>query len=159
MLSTNEQQYVRSYQYHGGDLSPVYKHFLSPFAQYCVDHFTPCWMAPNVLTLLGLIFSFASAIATFLVNPSLQPGAPRWLHFFTGLCVFSYQTLDNMDGKQARRTGSSSALGMFFDHGCDAINAGVTILSMASVFGTGWTGKIFMCYASSFSPFYLQTGE
>jgi ethanolaminephosphotransferase len=34
-----------------------------------------------------------------------------------------YQTFDNMDGKQARRTGSTSALGLLFDHGCDAINS------------------------------------
>jgi ethanolaminephosphotransferase len=31
-------------------------------------------------------------------------------------------TLDAIDGKQARRTGSSSALGELFDHGCDAIS-------------------------------------
>lgn len=30
--------------------------------------------------------------------------------------------MDAIDGKQARRTGTSSPLGEFFDHGCDAIN-------------------------------------
>lgn len=35
------------------------------------------------------------------------------------------QILDNMDGKQARKTGSSSPLGLLFDHGCDALNATV----------------------------------
>jgi len=29
--------------------------------------------------------------------------------------------MDNLDGKQARRTGSSSALGELFDHGCDSL--------------------------------------
>lgn len=39
-----------------------------------------------------------------------------------GLSLFLRQTLDAMDGKQARRTKQSSALGEFFDHGlCDAI--------------------------------------
>ena len=38
-----------------------------------------------------------------------------------------------MDGKQARKTGSSSALGMLFDHGCDSINGGVTSISISSV--------------------------
>jgi len=33
--------------------------------------------------------------------------------------VFIYQTLDGCDGKQARRTGTCSALGELFDHGCD----------------------------------------
>jgi phosphatidylglycerophosphate synthase len=39
--------------------------------------------------------------------------------------MFMYQTLDAVDGKQARRTGSSSPLGQLFDHGCDAINNGL----------------------------------
>lgn len=33
------------------------------------------------------------------------------------------QTLDALDGKQARRTGSSSSFGELFDHGCDAVSA------------------------------------
>lgn len=60
---------------------------------------------------------------------------------------------------KARKTGSSSALGMVFDHGCDAINAGVSVLSMGAVMGTGWTGKLFMPYLGAFLPFYVQTWE
>lgn len=37
------------------------------------------------------------------------------------LGLFFYQTLDGMDGKQARRIGLSTPLGEFFDHGLDAI--------------------------------------
>jgi len=40
---------------------------------------------------------------------------------YTSIMLFFYQTLDSIDGKQARRTGSSSPLGELFDHGCDAI--------------------------------------
>ena len=36
-----------------------------------------------------------------------------------------------MDGKQARRTGSSSPLGELFDHGCDAISMVVVITGAA----------------------------
>lgn len=36
--------------------------------------------------------------------------------------LFVYQTLDACDGKQARRTGSSSPLGELFDHGCDSLS-------------------------------------
>jgi ethanolaminephosphotransferase len=38
------------------------------------------------------------------------------------------QTIDNLDGKQARRTKSSSPLGLLFDHGCDALNCTVATL-------------------------------
>ena len=43
------------------------------------------------------------------------------MHLLTALSVFAYVNLDCMDGKQARRTGSSSPLGQLFDHGCDAL--------------------------------------
>ena len=42
-------------------------------------------------------------------------------------CLWLYSTFDNVDGKQARRTGSSSPLGELFDHGCDALNCSVRI--------------------------------
>jgi phosphatidylglycerophosphate synthase len=38
--------------------------------------------------------------------------------------LFVYQTLDAIDGKQARRTGSSNSLGELFDHGCDSVSMG-----------------------------------
>lgn len=47
---------------------------------------------------------------------------PRSLYFFFAAAVFIYVNLDCMDGRQARRTGSSSPLGQLFDHGCDALS-------------------------------------
>lgn len=49
----------------------------------------------------------------------------RWLNFLAGFAVLAYSTLDNADGKQARKTGNSSTLGMLFDHGCDCLVTGV----------------------------------
>lgn len=34
-------------------------------------------------------------------------GAPRWLYFTFAVGLFAYQSLDAIDGKQARRTGTS----------------------------------------------------
>jgi phosphatidylglycerophosphate synthase len=34
-----------------------------------------------------------------------------------GIGLFIYQSLDAIDGKQARRTGQSGPLGELFDHG------------------------------------------
>lgn len=47
---------------------------------------------------------------------------PRTIFLLNGCAMIIYQTLDNMDGKQARKTGTSSPLGLLFDHGCDAMN-------------------------------------
>ncbi len=62
------------------------------------------------------------------------------------IVLFIYQTMDAIDGKQARRTGNSSPLGQLFDHGCDcfimslitpatliAVDAGVGYISMAFI--------------------------
>lgn len=49
--------------------------------------------------------------------------------------VFTYYTLDNIDGKQARRTGNSSPLGMCMDHGCDALGVTFIALGVAKVIG------------------------
>lgn len=50
--------------------------------------------------------------------------APRWACFLCALGLFIYQSLDAIDGKQARRTGTSTPLGELFDHGCDSISTG-----------------------------------
>ena len=119
----------------------------------------PRSVAPNTVTLVGLLFSLFSSILTLLFNPSLGPEGPRWLHLVAGICLFVYQTLDNVDGQQARRTGTSSPLGMLFDHGCDAINSIISLFSLSSVFGVGWTGGLFLALFAGYVPFYIQTWE
>lgn len=159
LLTADQRRRLHTYKYSGGDSSPVYKYVLSPLAQYCVDHFVPMWMAPNAVTLLGLIASIIAFSSTLILDPQLQGTGPRWLYLLNGCCIFIYQTLDNMDGKQARRTGSTSALGMLFDHGCDALNTGLMIVAMSSVVASGWTTRLFLCIFSGFVPFYFQTWE
>lgn len=44
-----------------------------------------------------------------------------------------YYNLDNIDGKQARRTGNSTPLGMCMDHGCDALGVAFITLGVARV--------------------------
>jgi ethanolaminephosphotransferase len=158
-LTEEEKDHVRNYKFTGGDLSLLYQHVLTHWSQWCNDTFIPAWMAPNMITLIGLIVSTTAAAVTVYVHPSLAPGTPRWVGIMSGISLFAYQTLDSMDGKQARKTGSSSALGMLFDHGCDAINAGVSVMTMGAVMGTGWTGKLYMPYFAAFLPFYVQTWE
>jgi phosphatidylserine synthase len=56
-----------------------------------------------------------------------------------GVLYFLNTVLDNMDGKQARRTGSGSPMGMLFDHGSDAFTAlfSAIMLSRYFQFGNG----------------------
>ena len=62
-----------------------------------------------------------------IYSPDLETVAPSWVYFSFALGLWLYSTFDNVDGKQARKTGSSSPLGELFDHGVDALNCTVYI--------------------------------
>jgi len=47
--------------------------------------------------------------------------------------------MDNVDGKQARRTGTSSGLGELFDHGIDSLNCTLASLCETAAMGLGPT--------------------
>jgi len=64
-----------------------------------------------------------------------------------GIAAFLYIHFDALDGKQARRTGSSSPLGQLVDHGCDCINLIFMIFMFWSVFGLD-IDKFLPIYAS-----------
>jgi ethanolaminephosphotransferase len=52
---------------------------------------------------------------------------------FIGVSFIIYHICDNSDGKQARRTGSSSPLGMLFDHGADCLTTLVNYAFVARI--------------------------
>jgi ethanolaminephosphotransferase len=119
--------HLKRFQYQGEDQSLLYKYVLSPLATFCINHLTPTWLAPNVITLIGLLWMISSYLIFWYYAPLVtfseeKSEPPRWIFFFNGIAMLVYQTLDNMDGKQARRTHSSSPMGLLFDHGCDAVN-------------------------------------
>lgn len=80
--------------------------------------------SPNMITLIGLLFIVSAFILNlyYLVNAGVTEDLPPLLYWYTAGCMFAYQSLDAIDGKQARRTGSVSPLGQLFDHGCDVLN-------------------------------------
>jgi len=61
------------------------------------------------------------------------------------LAMWIYSTCDNVDGKQARRTGSSSPLGELFDHGCDALDCSVIFSSFTLTCGSVTLRLMIMC--------------
>jgi ethanolaminephosphotransferase len=73
-----------------------------------------------------------------------------------GIAAFMYIHLDALDGKQARRTGTSSPLGQLFDHGCDCINLIFMILMFWSVFGYA-NGLMLPFYASLCYAVFITT--
>jgi ethanolaminephosphotransferase len=84
---------------------------------------------------------------------------PKELLIFMGLFYFLYRMLDEMDGKQARRTGNSSALGLIFDHGCDAFSIGLVPLTCSKLFHTGDNIWALAAIAASCASFHFTTLE
>lgn len=87
-----------------------------------VVHKLPLWLAPNCMTLAGLLTLILTAALFILYSPDAKQDIPPWLPLLGALSIFIYQTLDACDGKQARRTQSQSQLGELFDHGCDSLS-------------------------------------
>lgn len=144
---------LKNYAYRPGKYTPL-DNAMQPFWNWFVS-LVPIWMAPNVLTLMALGFSLASCMVFLPFDATLTEPFPIWTYLFAAFCVFMYQTLDAVDGKQARRTQSSSPLGQLFDHGCDAINANFFGFMYYQCFQMGTTPAFFaMVMSSSVSPAY-----
>lgn len=128
-LSDAQLSVLGRYQYRGVDRSITYRYLLAPL--YCrLIEFIPLWIAPNVLTLTGFLLPVLAHILLILYAPTLEDPVPRPVYLFSALSMLAYMVLDNLDGKQARRTKSSSPLGHLFDHGCDALNVTVSGLTL-----------------------------
>ena len=154
-ISPKGDEAIRNFRYKGGNLSLSYEYLWSPLAELVLK-VMPKSLAPNTITIVGLLIQ---AIGAIVLVASGEPTAPSpcWALIFYGTCVFVYQTLDNVDGKQARLLHNSTPLGMILDHGCDAL--GILFLTLG-------VGKVIMLpdfelYLSVFSmgvatTFYLS---
>ena len=84
---------------------------------------------------------------------------PNWFFFTYCLCFFMYRILDEMDGKQARKTGNSTPLGMLFDHGCDAFTVGFILMTTAKFLNMTDMLTTMIIVSGSLTMFHLTTLE
>ncbi|XP_073055072.1 choline/ethanolaminephosphotransferase 1-like isoform X2 [Primulina eburnea] len=153
---------LHRYKYSGVDHSYLAKYVLQPFWTRCVTFF-PLWMPPNMITLTGFMFLLTSALLGYLYSPQLDSPPPRWVHFAHGLLLFLYQTFDAVDGKQARRTNSSSPLGELFDHGepfilfiFESLAFGSTAMCGRNAFWF-WVISAVLFYCATWEHFFTNT--
>lgn len=124
----------------------------------------PLWMAPNLITLVGTL-GMASTILMSAVTAqpigtgSLKEEVPGWVHIYIAGMLFAYQTLDAVDGKQARRTKSSTPLGQLFDHGCDALTTSMILYNLALALGLGQSWPAVLLMGSVLTVFYAAQWE
>lgn len=158
MYARDRAEGLRAYRYRGIDKSPISKYILTPYWNWAVT-LLPKWMAPNLVTLIGFLFVIAAYVSVIIFIPDLARPVHGLFYFAFALCFWIYSTMDNIDGKQARRTGSSSPLGELFDHGCDALNCPVgSIVHIASL-GLGYSWRSLVVLFISCWAFYLPTWE
>ncbi|KAG2022349.1 cholinephosphotransferase [Coprinopsis cinerea AmutBmut pab1-1] len=155
---------LRAYKYRGVDKSIFSRYVLNKYWNWLVTLW-PLNVAPNTITLLGLsivVFNFATLIyydPLYLVERDGFEGPPHWVYFTWGVGLFLYQSLDAIDGKQARRTGMAGPLGELFDHGCDALNTTLETLLACRALGLGRSWWTVASQLATLANFYLTTWE
>uniref|UniRef100_A0A1Q3G2T6 diacylglycerol cholinephosphotransferase n=1 Tax=Culex tarsalis TaxID=7177 RepID=A0A1Q3G2T6_CULTA len=110
----------------------------------------PLWLAPNLITIVGLAVNILTTLILIYFSPNGRLEPPRWASALCALGLFVYQSLDAIDGKQARRTNSSTPLGELFDHGCDSISTVFVALSACISVQLGFYPRwmFFQCFCA-----------
>lgn len=129
----------------------------------------PTWVAPNLLTLVGFLACIGHYLLPTIYDYDFTASSmdsnhpiPNWAWALSSFLLFASHTLDGIDGKQARRTGTSSPLGELFDHGCDAWAAVFITSTFYSAFGRNLDGysipefRMYLVLWNVFFSFHLR---
>ena len=149
---------IRSYKYKSSDSSISYKYFMSPLCDYLVNFF-PTWLAPNVITISGFFLNLLYFLITGYYTGFKGGFIPPWACFFSAFCYLLYMILDNIDGKQARRTKSSSPLGLLVDHGTDACTTFFITCGLGAILALETIYQYILLWIMIIVPFYLNNWE
>jgi len=141
-LGTEHLNGFDTYKYSSIDTSPISIYITHPFWEWCVQY-CPSWLAPNLMTFVGFLLLVANFFVLTFYDPDFLASSggketnliPGWVWLFCFLSQFLAHTLDGCDGKQARKTGSSTPLGELFDHGLDSWSCLFIPIAVYSVFG------------------------
>ena len=166
-FSRTQLDALMNYKNTGEDLSLTYRYVMTPLYKRLINYI-PLSLAPNLITLMGTLCVVFPHLLLVSYSYDIQTPAPSFVYALNGLGIFCYMILDNLDGRQARRTGMSSPLGHLFDHGCDALNVTIAGLTVAASLRLGggsgmmsllpywvvWTLGQFVCYMATLEEFF-----
>ncbi|KAL0222487.1 hypothetical protein RCL1_002341 [Eukaryota sp. TZLM3-RCL] len=116
-----DSSWTKNYKYGCVDKSLLSKYVLKPYWDYMIK-FIPYNVAPNMVTMWGLLCSSLPSIV-ILSYVFFEKTVPRFWFLLSAVGIFAYQTLDNLDGRQARRLKASSCLGEITDHCVDSLTS------------------------------------
>jgi ethanolaminephosphotransferase len=116
-----------------------------------------------VLLTAGLITYYDPDFSASSNSISSSQPIPNWVWLVCAVFHFTAHTLDGIDGKQARRTGTSGPLGELFDHGLDSWTSLFTPLCIYSIFGRADFSfppiRVQFIFWSVFVTFYVSHWE
>lgn len=125
-----------------------------------MNNIIPNWLAPNVITLAGFCCTLIPHLLIWSAFPGNLVGEiPPSLCYLAFVGLITYMILDNADGKQARKTKSSSPLGLLFDHGCDAMNTFIIGLMFFQMMQLGNSAISVDAYLITLFTFFAATWE
>ncbi|KAL0476350.1 ethanolaminephosphotransferase [Acrasis kona] len=161
VINEEDLPLLKQYKNKGEDRSLLRKYVLTILYDFIVERLFPATLAPNMVTLIGFTAIVWHAYLCIYFSPDFSQSmeVPRWVYLNNAFCLFFYQTMDNCDGKQARKTGSSSPLGDLFDHGCDSLTVILGAISLCVACNTGPTFMAFTVLINAFIAFAIQTWE
>ena len=151
---------LKNFKYKSTDESILYQKCMSPCLNKVVNYI-PRNIAPNLITFISLCFNIFAAIISyndggFDFSYKLKPITC----FIIGIFQLIYQLLDNIDGKQARRTGNSTPFGMLMDHGCDVFTNIFTAYNLSKLLLLGNNDYFsFSVFFGLLLGFYIMTYE
>lgn len=154
VLSEQQLKKLKEHKYSASGTSYV-EPYMQVFWKWLVEQIPTTW-APNTLTIVGLILNVVTSSLLFLFSSDGKSEAPRFVYLMCAIGLFLYQSLDAIDGKQARRTNTSSPLGELFDHGCDAVSTVFVGLgtTVALNMGKELDWMMYQCFAAIYL-FYM----
>ena len=145
---------MRPYQYRCKDYSlvtPLFKQWIiTPLIK-----FVPWAIPANIITLISNCFVYLALYIS--LNPDVTG---KYSPLIIAACLILYLIGDHLDGMQAKRTGTGSALGEFCDHYLDAFNNGIIVYTMLVVFNVQQpvivSSVIAISYMAHMAVFYEQ---
>ncbi len=159
IISEQAAVHLKQHKYSGSDCGLFYIYFFDPICKRIVE-LLPETIAPNTLTLLGFIHSVVPIFVLYSVfGTALIGDLPIWMVLLATWGYFGYRMFDEMDGKQARRTGNSSPLGLIFDHGADCFCAGIWPIAFMRVLQVGNNFLACIMMIGIYSAFHFTTLE
>lgn len=126
-LDDQSIQHMKHWKYTVDDKS-ITLPYLNRFWTFVVNTFIPEYVSPNLLTFCGLCVTL---VMWLLVELTYD----HWMIFPIIISYWIASTFDGIDGIQARRTQTATALGELFDHMVDLVTLFVITRISFHVFG------------------------